>query len=65
MLHHISEDNPDKRLEFCEWVICKLNDDENFSNKIMFNNVANFYVNGEVNRQNIHIKTTFSMCGNF
>ena len=53
MLHHISEDDPDRRLEFCEWVVCKLNDDENFSNKIMFTDEANFYVNGEVNRQNM------------
>ena len=53
MLHHINEDDPDRRLKFCEWPVGKLNDDANFSNKIMFTDEANFYINGEVYRQNM------------
>ena len=49
MAPHLSEDDPDGRLQFCEWALTKVNEDENFSTKI-FSDEANFYVNGEVNR---------------
>ena len=49
MTQHLSEDDPDRRQQFCEWALTKVNEDENFSTKI-FSDEANFYVNGEVNR---------------
>ena len=53
MAHHLSEDDPDRRMEFCEWALSNVNEDPNFSTKILFTDEANFYVNGEVNRQNL------------
>ena len=54
MAQHLSEDDPDRWLQFCEWALTKVNEDENFSNKILFTVEANFYINGEeVNRQNL------------
>ena len=53
MAHHLSEDDPDRRMEFCEWALSNVNEDPNFSIKILFTDEANFYVNGKVNRQNL------------
>jgi hypothetical protein len=53
MLQHLSEDEADRRMEFCEWAINKLDGDANFSSGILFTDEANFYVSGEVNRQNV------------
>ena len=53
MAHYLSEDDPDRRLEFCEWALSNVNEDPNFSTKILFTDEANFYVNGEFNRQNL------------
>lgn len=54
MAEHMSEDDPDRRMEFCEWVLSKLKEDANISTKILFTDEANFYVNGEVNWENLH-----------
>ena len=51
MAHHLSENDPDRRMEFCEWALSNVNEDPSFSTKILFTDEANFYVNGEVNRQ--------------
>ena len=40
-------------MEFCECALTKVNEDPSFSTKILFTDEANFYVNGEVNRQNL------------
>ena len=53
MAQHLSEDDQDRRLQFCEWALTKVNEDKNFSTKILFTDEANFYVNGEANRQNL------------
>jgi hypothetical protein len=50
MLQHLSEEDPDRRMEFCEWAVNKLDGGANFSSGILFTDEANFYVNGEVNR---------------
>jgi len=31
MFHHLCEDDPDRRLEFCEWALNKLDGDANFT----------------------------------
>jgi DNA-binding MurR/RpiR family transcriptional regulator len=51
MLQHLSEGYPD--MEFCKWAVNKFDGDANFSSGILFTEEANFYVNGEVNRQNV------------
>jgi hypothetical protein len=52
MLQYLSEDDPDRRMEFCRWPVNKLEGDANFSSGTLFTDEANFYVHGEANRQN-------------
>ncbi|KAG2456425.1 TT30A protein, partial [Polypterus senegalus] len=54
LLPHLNEDDPDRRTEFAEWAKQKLEQDPQFTQKILFSDEANFYVNGEVNKQNHH-----------
>ena len=44
MFHHLSEDDPDRRLEFCEWARNKLDGDANFTAGILFTDEANYYI---------------------
>lgn len=54
ILHHLTEDDPDRRVEMCEWFFKKLNENIRFiENCVLFSDEALFYVNGEVNRQNV------------
>jgi hypothetical protein len=53
MLQHYREDNLGRRLEFCDWATNKYGRDTDFSSGVLFTEEANFYVNGEVNRQNL------------
>lgn len=53
MPQHMSNEESDRRMEFCEWVLSKLNEDANISTKILFTDEANFSDNGEVNWQNL------------
>lgn len=53
LLHHMTEDDPDRRMEMCDWFLRKLDDNAQFLSTVMFSDEANFYVNGEVNRQNL------------
>ena len=50
MAQYLSENDQDRRMEFCEWALTKINRDENFSTKILFTDEAIFYVNREINR---------------
>ena len=50
---HLSEDHPDRRLHFCEWALTQLPRDPAVGSKILFSDEANFYVSGEVNKQNL------------
>ncbi|KAG2462398.1 FXR1 protein, partial [Polypterus senegalus] len=52
LLQHLNEDDPDRRTESAEWAKQKLEQDPQFTQKILFSDEANFYVNGEVNKQN-------------
>uniref|UniRef100_A0AAX7TD99 DUF4817 domain-containing protein n=1 Tax=Astatotilapia calliptera TaxID=8154 RepID=A0AAX7TD99_ASTCA len=52
LMQHLNEDDPDRRTEFAEWAKQKLEQDPQFTQKILFSDEANFYVNGEVNKQN-------------
>ena len=53
MAQRMSEDDLDRRMEFYEWVLRKLMEDPEISAKILFSDEAKFYVNEEVNRQNL------------
>ena len=50
----LNENDFHKRLQFCEWGLRKLQDDEMFLNKILFTHEATFTNHGEVNRHNMH-----------
>jgi len=44
----LGEDNPDRRVEFCSWVVNENN--VNFHRKIIFSDEASFYLNGLVQK---------------
>ena len=54
ILHDLNEDDPDKRMQMCEWFSDKLYENINFTKDfLLFSDEAMFYVNGEVNRHNL------------
>nr|XP_034195052.1 uncharacterized protein LOC117611224 [Osmia lignaria] len=50
----LSENDFQRRLQFCKWGLQKLQDDEMFLNKILFTDEATFTNHGAVNRHNMH-----------
>ena len=52
LIHELSEDNPDRRLEYCESFMRHCDDNPNFLNSVVFSDEATFYLNGTVNRHN-------------
>lgn len=46
------EDDPDRRMEFCQTMMEIINDNPDFLNNILFSDEATFCLNGEVNRHN-------------
>ena len=53
-MHHLTEDDADRRIEMCEWFSKKLDENIHFTEDcVLFSDEALFYVNGEVNRQNV------------
>ncbi|XP_042225978.1 uncharacterized protein LOC121868990 [Homarus americanus] len=52
LLHSLSEDDSRRRVEFCEWIQGKVNEDKQFVDKIVWSNEATFKLNGTVNRYN-------------
>lgn len=55
---HISQTlrpgDSERRLEFCNWLSFKLNEDDNFLNKVIWTDECNFTTNGLFNRHNEH-----------
>lgn len=52
LVQELNEDDPDRRLQFCETMLQRLNDDDGFLRNIVFSDEATFYLDGTVNRQN-------------
>lgn len=52
LVHEINEDDPDRRLQFCEMMTDKINTNANFLFNICFSDECSFFVNGTVNRHN-------------
>ncbi|KAJ8946525.1 hypothetical protein NQ318_004661 [Aromia moschata] len=48
LMHELSEDDFDRRNEFCEIMQIRCNEDENFSGNILFSDEASFFLNGTV-----------------
>ncbi|XP_049937387.1 uncharacterized protein LOC126412052 [Schistocerca serialis cubense] len=52
LLRHLNEDDPDRRVQFAEWVTQQLKINPHFPYQVLFSDEANFFINGEVNKQN-------------
>jgi len=52
LLQHLSEDDPDRRLQFAEIVLNKIREDDQFLDKIIWSDEASFKLSGHVNRHN-------------
>ena len=53
LVHELSEDDPDHRIEFCETMMEMCNRDLGLAARIIFSDESTFTLNGEVNRQNL------------
>ncbi|KAJ4430139.1 hypothetical protein ANN_22349 [Periplaneta americana] len=51
-VHALNEDDPDKRLEFCEWFLNMCDEREDFQDLIVWSDEATFKLNGTINRHN-------------
>uniref|UniRef100_A0A1B6HYH3 DUF4817 domain-containing protein n=1 Tax=Homalodisca liturata TaxID=320908 RepID=A0A1B6HYH3_9HEMI len=52
LVQQLSEDDYDRRVEFCELVMRKCDDNRDFLTNILFSDEATFFLNGNVNRHN-------------
>lgn len=52
LVHAMSEDDPDRRIEFCETFMDKCAEDPLFPSKVFWSDEAHFKLNGHVNRHN-------------
>jgi len=52
LVQELNEDDPDRRMEFCETIMNIINDDPLFAQQIVFSDESTFTLHGEVNRQN-------------
>ncbi|KAJ8912835.1 hypothetical protein NQ315_014418 [Exocentrus adspersus] len=52
VLYKLNEDEPYRRLDFCEEIMFRCDGDPNFLNNIVFSDGATFCLNGSVNRHN-------------
>lgn len=53
ILHELMEDDPDRRIEFCEIMMDRLQRNRNYTKTICFSDECTFFLNGKVNRQNV------------
>ena len=58
LVQELSDDDHDRRLEFCQWITSRLEHQPNFHLLIVFSDEAVFHVNGSVNKHNLHYWTT-------
>lgn len=55
LLQELIEDDPDRRLEFCETMMIRIEANRKFLFRIVFSDEAMFELNGPVNRQNCRL----------
>lgn len=53
LVQQLNEDDPDRRLQFCETMMGRIDADNLFLNRIVFSDEATFFLNGSVNRHNM------------
>ncbi|KAL4112800.1 hypothetical protein QTP88_016529 [Uroleucon formosanum] len=52
LLQVLNEDDPDRRLEFCEWYVIRTEADPEFFRTVLWSDEAIFKLNGRINRHN-------------
>lgn len=52
LVQALNEDDPDRRLQFCEWYVSQCLNNPNYPNKIVWSDEASFKLNGSINRHN-------------
>lgn len=52
LTHALNDDDPDRRVQFCEWYLEKCAEDAGFPHKIVWSDEATFKLNGTINRHN-------------
>jgi len=52
LLQALNEDDPDRRLEFCEWILDSTEEDPTLLYRILWTDEATFQTNVRVNRHN-------------
>jgi len=52
LLHALNVDDPDRRVQYCEWFQNMVREDEEFVRKMVWSDEAQFKLNGTVNRHN-------------
>ena len=52
LLQALNEDDPHRRVEFCEWFLDSVDEDPTLLDRILWSDEATFYLNGHVNRHN-------------
>ena len=55
VLHAIQPDDKDRRVEFCQWGLQMIEDDDGFLQNLIFSDEAIFRLDGHVNKQNCQI----------
>jgi hypothetical protein len=53
ILHKLNDGDQDRRMQFCDEMIARIDANPNFVRNICFSDEATFFVNGEVNRHNM------------
>lgn len=57
-VQELSDDDHDRRLEFCQWILNSSLQHPQFHLRIVFSDEAVFHVNGTVNKHNLHYWST-------
>jgi transposase len=52
LLQALNEDDPDRRMQFCEWILDTIEEDLTLLDRILWTDEATFQTNGRVNRHN-------------
>jgi hypothetical protein len=52
LLQALNEDNPDRLMEFCEWLLDSTQEDPTLLDRILWTDEVTFQTNGRVNRHN-------------
>jgi hypothetical protein len=50
LFHIMNKDDPDRRVQFCEWFRYEVREDKGFMSETIFSDEATFKMNGTVNR---------------